>query len=178
LVKKQQQSSQLYSLFRELGQHIDSNDDLGLVVGYCVLDGTLNFTNSNVPASSGSVEQLRFDQIRSVYDSLERSIEQCKDLGDQDVAFKVICDLQDPVQEKLDKYDPGISSVEEELERIVLGPQIYAVVIMRKGDYKDRTRRFGLQLLESVNRRCKINGKRHAMLEDFERIREYFVEQR
>ena len=116
MAKKQPKPPQLYSLFRELEQHIDSTDDLGLLVGYCVLDGTLNFTYALAPTNSGSVEQVKFDQVRAVYDSLERTIIQCKDVGlDQEVAFKAICDLEDPVQEKLDQYDPESSSVEEEV---------------------------------------------------------------
>jgi hypothetical protein len=174
------ENPQLYDLFQEFKKHINSKDDLGLLVGYCVVGGALETRIDEEPSKVDTSfrQRIQFQQVRGVYTLLERALEFSAEYrGDEDdIGFATFCEVSSDVEEIIRTYCPRRTKAIG-FKDILLGENIFEIIDGHR-DYKDRVRRSGLKLLESVFTRRKVDGRRNSMLEDFGRITDSFVRER
>jgi hypothetical protein len=89
---------QLYDLFKQLRLIEDGERELGLIISYTVVDSLLDFESP-----SGSIDERKQQQIKAVYEGLERAISECQE-GD---SASMIFSRRGTVDPKIQGYHDG-----------------------------------------------------------------------
>ncbi len=156
----------LYSLIEKVEHHVSSSDDVARVVGYAVLDSLLHFSTS-----SNSPEEVRFQQVRAVYTSLETFIGKVRDAQDFYPDFAEIqARVDEALKERLAGYSPETGK-----EHYLL-PAILHSLYLHQGHFQDRIRRSGAKLVQGAD--GKVPGIRNSLLTDYGKIQDAFVQRR
>lgn len=96
---------QLHGLFRKLSLYVDNQRELGLLIGYTIVHSLLDFKSE-----TGAIEERRFEETKTVYAGLERTIEACAKItegGESGPAYSRICELRPSVDKAISEYVPS-----------------------------------------------------------------------
>ncbi len=161
--KRDYKQVQLYTLFDVLSHYIYNQDELGTVVGYSVLDGLFKFKSQ-----SGSLQEREFQEVKSVYNSLDYVIASCKDKG----SYVALCKFQSILDPIIQKY---ISRERTRLSTSGLLKKILKEEISpRRRNHVDILRRDGLKLYQNINDRGALMGNYNILTNDYKNIKEAF----
>lgn len=166
---KKKDGTQLCTLLSTLGASVESQDDLGMLVGYSVMSALINFESS-----SGSEEERRFEEVKSVYRVLEKTISQCM----TNDTFYALSELMEKVEPELPEIFeiPTADLSEEKLsgfESTLLRTMIKNVSF--RGGYRDKLRRVGSRLFSETAASSPSKGTRNILTKDYERIEQYVM---
>ncbi|MBL7050906.1 hypothetical protein ISS04_01955 [Candidatus Woesearchaeota archaeon] len=161
--KRNYKQIQLYTLFDTLSHYIYNQDELGTIVGYSVLDGLFKFKSQ-----SGSKQERKFQEIKSVYNSLDYVITSCKD----STSYIALCKFQSNLDPIIQKYISGERTKlsESYLLKKVLREEIYP----KRKNHVDILRRDGLKLYKGIIERGALMGNHNILTKDYNNIEEAF----
>jgi hypothetical protein len=153
---KHQVPTQLYDLFKQLKLVENGERELGLIISYTVVDSLLGFESS-----SGSAEERKQQQIKAVYEGLERTIFDCQESDSSSIIFS-----------KRGTVNPKIQSYHDGSQRDV-GESDLLVRIMGKlstsysRNPADRLKRDGISLYKEVISEGQKSRKVDALTGDY-----------
>ncbi len=163
---------QLFTLFRRLDGYVPNRSELGNLVGYCSIARLLDFETT-----SGSPEEVIFQQVRAVHDGLEQTK---RNLAIRKLAYDLICDWKAAVDNRIQPYlagadirpekgfRSGYTKREKPLEsRDLLIHEIILRLRNSTCNYEDRIRRDGMSLVETTLRRGEREGTKRILLADY-----------
>ena len=153
---------QLYHLLNNLSIRVENRDELGTLVGYCVIESLQGFS-----PTTGSKEELRFQEIKAVHAGLEQTIDQLAIYAQRipDYSFALMCDKIVATQPLFCSAQQGDADDENRRELL----KAILASLPDKG-YEDRLRRRGLELVESVRSRGSFRGAHDILTADYEDI--------
>ncbi|MFC1741015.1 hypothetical protein ACFL3V_00575 [Nanoarchaeota archaeon] len=146
---------QLYTLLNRLQAYVPNADELGALVGYCIIESLHDFDTN-----TGSTEQVEFEEIKAVYNGLEQVIESSK----ENDGYTTLCELKMTA-------DPWIiESLEPEAgyQRKSTLVQIAMNYLQSSGrDFQDKLRRKGKQIVSDVTSRGPVTGAKNSLSRDY-----------
>ncbi len=166
---REQQGTQLHGLLRKLSNLVENRDDLGSLIGYSVLDSLYSFSTN-----SGSEEEIKLQETKAIYENIDTAIddvlERLQELGTENASYDLLCDKMKAVDGRM-RTEPG-DATRPSRSRLLA---IIRETLPEKG-YEDKIRRYGLKLLETVERRGRfIENKERTLLGDYEDIMTCFT---
>lgn len=115
MAKQKNQSledKQFFSMFKLLKVCTEDESDFNRIFGYTLFDALSNY---KAPDCNLSDEQLKFEEIKTVYGVLKNNIQKCIDKGARQISLELM-----PVEDIMTKYVKGEFSPESKLlENIV-----------------------------------------------------------
>ena len=163
---------QLYTLFGELKTRVDDSDERGTIVGYAIINTLKNFKTN-----SGSMEEIKFLEVKTIYNGLEKVIYECNAQS----SYKALCDLRIEVDPFVEYVSANLRTVHiedfdsQEFVQSGLLRGVIKNIFTRRGSYVDKIRRNGIALCRGVIERGPLNGRYNILTGDYEAIRDYFV---
>jgi len=162
---KKEEVNQLYNYFQEIKNLTNSEDDWGFLMGYSVVVGLENFASN-----SGSQEETNFEQVKAVYQKLEKIIKK----SSENEVYHIICDLKE-IDLKLEDYIGQEKHLEKKGE---LFQRTIEFFIRSKKNYEDQIRLNGLELIDKIRDRGKVIGKRNSLINDYDTIKSAFTREK
>ena len=160
--EKQKNNSQLYNLFNDLSYWINDIDELGILVGFTIVDGLMSFKKK-----ASSYEEQKFEEIKRVYSHLNNALEKCK----VDGSYSALCDYKLSVENSLD----DIIHVDEEKFDSNLMLAVAQQPFFRRKSYPDKLRRIGLKLRQTVRERGPMQKPYSWLNKDYGDVLECFT---
>jgi hypothetical protein len=157
------QNFQLYSLLNKLSLHIEDDDELGMILSYSIIDSLTDF-NSN----SGSNEEIKFEEIKRVYYSIEKIVE-CY-LNNEN--YNAVLELQSKVEPLLNRIIK--EERKEKLNSSLLERIMDKIKEGNKKNYEDIFRRTGMKLNNEVNFRGPYYRNIDMLKNDYKAIEKSF----
>jgi hypothetical protein len=149
--KRREAPKQLYSLFKPLRDITDDHNNLGHLIGNCVVIGL----NESDPASEDPIE-IRYSDIREIYAQLENSLNV---LISSESSYAALAETIVKVDEMVEtEGEPETNTLYRELEVFT-------------GLNPDRLRRLGLGLLEEVLDHGPYNRPVDALNGDYDAVK-------
>jgi hypothetical protein len=168
---------QLYFLLGELGEKVNNQDDLGILVGYSVINSLSSFN------SRADCETRRLEEARKVCEGLDGVIVQFLNSDcDFDSVFYNLKERVNPVVDySLSELKRGI--VDESEDVVKNRSEIFRGFLRlqngSEGNYGDCLRRSGINLQRNVKERGYLKGdKRVCQRSDFNDLYLSFAERR
>ncbi len=166
---------QLYTLLDTLEPYVDNRDELGLLIGYSILNSLLDFRTT-----TGAEEEIRFEEVKAVYDGLENTIRQVEKEG----SYPALCDYQMAVDPKMQSYvregvvmeqERAEGSSESKERSVGAKPRLLSTILSYlvdlKGNYPDKLRRRGLELFDDAQNRGPYKRRGSSLRNDYELIK-------
>ena len=154
---KAKQENSLFSLIKRLDDIVINRHDLGLLIGYSIINRLLDFDTN-----TGSDEQLRFEEIKAVRNEIERVTSACIEKG----SVSTLLDIRPRVESEIEKL---IESGEYAGKSGILKGIIPVLSASRKS-YEDRIRRNGLRLQTEIYDRGVPKRLRESLESDYAAI--------
>ena len=164
-LKSRSKEKQLFTLLRELYPHVENEREMGALIGYSVIGGLLYFHSD-----SGSEEERKFEQVKSVYSNLESAIE----FSQEDRAYNRLCELKGEI-------DPAFYHFLDD-SKFELGESRLINKIFNRfhnrflRNYIDRLQRDGIALYHKSLNDGMVLGRRNSLNHDYELIERIFAE--
>jgi len=164
ILKQKKPERQLYTLITKLSTYVESRDDLGILVGYCVIGSLLDFKTK-----TGSQQERQFEEIKEIYKGLEKTIATCETNETSD-GYIALCEIKNEKESILKKF---LSQPLEPKDETPLLTKIISHLSLKK-NYADVLRRKGIGLINNLNSRGQINGTKNILTKDYHIIEEIF----
>lgn len=160
---KKYEIKQLYTLVKQLYNLVESEDEFKLLMGYVLLYGIFCFKTE-----SNSSEEIKYSEVKSVYNSFEEAITQCHNSG----SYSILCELKT----KIDKALVTLSKGEEnQNNKSTLLENIILYFENPRSGCEEKIRRLGTKLYKNVGERGIVRrGRKDALEHDYESIRKIF----
>lgn len=163
--KSRQMENHLYRLVKKLGLSVTDENSVGRLLGYSIVHSLANFETS-----SGSKEEIRFEEVKAVMAGLEKAIMLCEKENDHSALFSLQPDVDRYLQSIADSEAYGSKSTLLE----ILLPNICAAK-----NYGDRLRRCGLKLYDRIKDEGEKKGNKESILNsNYESIASAFGDRR
>ena len=155
---------QLSVLCRELAKYIPNRDELGSVIGYSVVAGLLQQTETS------ATEQRKWEQTRWIYQKLEGAIDICKSFSGDPTnrGYSLFCSLKVSI-------DPLLVRPLGDQSSDMLTQRVLDYVSHARGSREDRLRRSGLALLEQIEKEGDLARPVDALTCDYNKIEGNFT---
>lgn len=177
---------QLYTFLRDLRLYIEDENQLGSIIGYSILDRILTFSTK-----TGSLEEKKFQQVKSLYQKLEGYYERCSKNKNSDIGFEILCELQSSLTPFLQYSALEINLQEYETEqknslsnkkirtkneeKPPLKYLLSSYLISRNTrNYEDILRRIGLNLRDQIVKRGPVSQTRNIFNSDYDALENIF----
>jgi len=177
---EQEEQLQLYTVLNGLSTSVSDKDDLGMLVGYSIVNGLINFqttAGSKIKNQKkgrktfhpGIIEQIRFEEVKSTYSSLQETRKCVISAGVSSYLSDIIA-VVDP------KIISLLATKNYAKVQSVLMKNILASLEYSPRNYKDSLRRNGLHLTEDVRQRRFFARPYDFLTNDYESIQKCFVD--
>jgi len=176
----QEEQLQLYSILNSLSASVSDKDDLGMLVGYSIVKGLINFktnTGSKIKHQKRGkkifhpdiIEQIHFEEVKNTYNALKNTQKSVLQVGVSSCLSDILSDIDPKITDLLTTKDYGkIQSM--------LMKNILASVENSPRTYKDILRRDGLRVTEDVHQRRYFIRPHDFLINDYESIKKCFVD--
>jgi hypothetical protein len=128
---------------------------------------------ANFRTASNSPEEVRFGQVKAVYQGLRVVL----DGADQDGGYSVLCDFAKKVDPLIKKSEPTVVPSPEappEKKPYLFGSAL-DYISHRRGSHEDVLRRVGLELVDTVAKDGSVSGNsKRVLTTDFVRLARLF----
>jgi len=157
--KKGKYKDQFYTLFKKLSPYIPDSDKLSSLIGYSIIYALHDFSTT-----SGSEQEVRFEEVKSVYQTIKESI----DRSNENEAYFALVSVVDPIFEKI-KANSFTNSSQSSLF-----DQICKESLSRRVNHIDYMRRCGNKLHDIVNDRGPLRRTIDPLNQDYQAIKYAF----
>ena len=147
------ETTQLYNLLNNLRSYVSHEGDLATLVGYSVLDSLVNFTST-----SGNVQERKFEEIKAVYDGLERMTQKLEN----EEPYPVKCTYVQNVNDYLHSKDNDRQST------LLRG--VNTAISESRRPLEEHMRRLGTAVLFNSERNGPSRGTRNCLCQDYQTI--------
>jgi len=162
---KKECERQLYFFIKSISGFSYDRDDLGVIVGYGVMEGLCNFNSK-----SKSFEERKFEEIKTIYSEFERITTSSGNSRENE--YSVLYELQSGIDKKIKDMD---KNSQKKIGSQLLG-NIIDCLKRKEGNYEDLLRRRGLDLIDLIQKNGKIEGTRKKTMNlDYESVKYCFT---
>ena len=170
------QERQLFHQFEDLAESLSDIDELGSGIGLCLFDSLSRFK-----FSSTSEKEREFAEIRRVYSGLENYKEKIS----QGNRTQTILSYQEGVKNYFSS-NQKITPLEIIQKRLAIGSfdrsllfhGLVDTINIMDSNRNDLLRRYGLDLLERVNKRGLQEGNFNCLVADYQDIYRAFIREK
>jgi hypothetical protein len=147
MVKADKNKSQLFYLLPKLHACAEDNNEFGMLLAYTILASLFE-----LQSKTGSSDELRIEEIKTVYAGIEKAIEMSLREG----GYAVLCDLKTKLDPQLKNTD-HMNAIEAGSSPML--KKLIWVVLTRRGAHEDVLRKIGLRLAAEVSARGPLYSR-------------------